>query len=517
MPHANALHDTMTASAQRKQLIERLRSEPEFDVVILGGGVNGACLYDTLCRQDYKVLLVDQGDFASGTSQSSGMMIWGGLLYLRNLDLASVFQLSADRDQILRQKADWMKPEMMRYLPTIGTGRARWWVHMGLWLYWMMGAGRRRAPRAEEEFSELEMLRPGLVNGSLAYEEAFLNVSDARFVYRWLRPHQRRGQLALNYCRADGAYSSADRLWHLDLEERIAGAAISVRARMVVNCAGIWTDQVNAQFGLSTPFRHALSKGVYLGVERDPRHASPLFFDLGEHDDVISFVPWGPVSLWGPTETAIQEIGEGRVAARQDVDFLLDHYARRFRRPLGREDIVSVRCGVRPLVVDKNYRADRYPLDLSRRQEVVVDRERPWITCYGGKMTGCTRMAARASARIAKAVAASGEPASGASVPDSGLDGLEYATFPQLPMPVPSAAWCARHELCCTLDDYLRRRTNIAQWIPRGGFGRNDANAPALGGIALELANGSDALAAQLLDSYRRKVSDDAGVLLADR
>ena len=82
---------------------------------------------------------------------------------------------------------------------------------------------------------------------------------------------------------------------------------------------------------------------------------------------------------------------------------------------------------------------------------------------------------------------------------------------------MPSAAWCARNELCCTLDDYLRRRTNIAQWIPRGGFGRNDAYAPVLGGIALQLANGSNAVAAKLLDSYRRKVSDDVGVLLADR
>lgn len=112
----------------RLQQLEQLQTERCFDVVILGGGINGACLYDTLCREGYKVLLIDKNDFASGTSQSSGMMIWGGLLYLRNFDLSSVFQLSCDRDQIVNQKSRWMSPAIVRYLPTIKDKRAKWWV-----------------------------------------------------------------------------------------------------------------------------------------------------------------------------------------------------------------------------------------------------------------------------------------------------------------------------------------------------------------------------------------------------
>ena len=74
----------------RQQQWERLQEEADFDVAILGGGVNGACLYDTLCRHRYKVLLIERGDFASGSSQSSGMMVWGGLLYLKNFDFSTV-------------------------------------------------------------------------------------------------------------------------------------------------------------------------------------------------------------------------------------------------------------------------------------------------------------------------------------------------------------------------------------------------------------------------------------------
>jgi len=73
-----------------------------FDVTIVGGGINGACLYHHLCQQGYRVLLVDKGDFACGTSQASAMMVWGGLLYLRNMDFLTVAKLSRDREAMIR-------------------------------------------------------------------------------------------------------------------------------------------------------------------------------------------------------------------------------------------------------------------------------------------------------------------------------------------------------------------------------------------------------------------------------
>jgi len=500
-------------SVTRQRFFEKLQNDHEFDVVIIGAGINGACLYDTLCREKYKVLLVDSGDFASGTSQSSGMMIWGGLLYLKNLDLRTVFELSSDRNRIVQQKAGWMVPTMMRYLPSTGAGRAKWWVQSGLWLYWMMGLGQRRRPRSEDQFSELALLKRGLVNGSLAYEEAFLEQSDARFVYRWIAPHRFSGQVAMNYCHLNGSFSAKDQRWHLDVTDGLSGQHYPIQAKMVVNCAGIWTDQVNAEFGIESPFRHAFSKGVYLGIPRAEQHNSSLFFELGEHDDVITFVPWGPISLWGPTETSMHDLSEGLAASRTDVDYLLEHYARRFRTPIRRQDIVSVRCGVRPLVVNRHYQSDRYPLELSRRQEVFQSPAEPWISCYGGKLTGCGRMAHRALVLIKRSVAASADICTADDVWEASL---ELTEFPGLAQPVPSAAWCAEHESCCNLEDYLRRRTNIAQWIPRGGFGKNDCNTQILKNIALDLAQGDSVLAAQMFEAYHKRVTDDFLTLLTD-
>jgi glycerol-3-phosphate dehydrogenase len=509
MPISSSKDDGLS----RHQALEQIQAESDFDVGILGGGINGACLYDVLCRRGYRVLLVDKADFASGTSQASGMLIWGGLLYLRNLDFLSVFQLSIDRDRMIREMPSRISPRLMRYLPSVGRGRSRFLVQAGLWLYWMMGLGNRCPPASETTFDEMELVRPDVVRGSLTYEEAFLDCSDARFVFRWIAPHRLPGHVALNYCAVSGEYAEADKNWHLDLEDMLSGKHYGARTRLVVNCAGVWTDQVNAEFGIRSPFRHALSKGVYLGVPRPLEHQSSLIFELNEHDDVITFLPWGPVSLWGPTETQVTSLSEGLMADGGDVDYLLEHYRRRFRRPLGREDIISIRCGIRPLVVDRDFDQKCYPLDLSRRQKVVRDSGRPWISCYGGKLTGCTRMASRVLRLVSKTIPPTGET----GVPDDGWDrDLESTNFPGLADPIPSAAWCAKRELCCTLEDYLRRRTNIAQWVPRQGLGKNDEHVPVLRKFALHLAGGDRPLAEKLFERYRQNVVNTIDLLLAE-
>ena len=496
----------------REKQFARIDDDPEFDVVIIGGGVNGACLYDRLCRDGYRTLLIDRGDFASGTSQASGMMVWGGLLYLRNLEIASVFQLSRDRDRMLREMPSRMSVQRMRYLPSVRGGRSRALVHAGLWFYWLMAMGQREVPGSQDSFEELDLLRPDLVSGSLTYEEAVLEGSDARFVFRWIAPHAGAGQVALNYARVSGSWSRAGAQWHLDLEDALSERQVAVRASMIVNCAGAWTDAVNARFGVSTPFRHAFSKGVYLAVPRPEQHRSSLFFELGEQKDVISFVPWGPVSLWGPTETALDDLEEGIAADGDDIDYLLAHYRRRFRDPMAARDIVSIRCGVRSLVVERDFRRKCYPLDLSRRQEVVRDPDRPWISCYGGKLTGCVRMATRVAALVQRSV---GLRASKGRADDGWEAEVEMVEFPGMPGQVPSAEWCARKEMCCTLTDYVRRRTNVGQWVPRLGLGRHDEHAPALRAIALEIARGDENVAKQLFEAHQQQVLHELDPLLA--
>ena len=168
-----------------------------------------------------------------------------------------------------------------------------------------------------------------------------------------------------------------------------------------------------------------------------------------------------------------------------------------------KDAIVALRCGVRSLAVTASYEGDDYPLNLSRSFKIVLDTERPWVSVYGGKMTGCTEAAAEVVRRLSGYL-----PELSHAVGYSTLGNTEVETtaFPGLVDPVPTAVWCRDHELCCTLEDYLRRRTNIAQWVPRCGLGRNNENYEHVRAISFELAKGDTTRAESALEQYQANV-----------
>jgi len=484
----------------------------EFDVAIIGGGITGASLYHYLCQRGHRVLLTDQADFAAASSQSSGMLVWGGLLYLRNLDLRAVFRFSQARDSMIRTRADWVRPESIRYIPAGKGGRSAYLVEAALYFYWTMGLFQRQLPSRQRKYVERSLIRSRNQLDSLCFEEGVLRDSDARFVLHWITPHQNEEQIPLNYCAVTGgSFNRRDRRWSLQLKDTLGKNEMTARARVVVNCAGVWADEVNRTFGITTPVRHLLSKGVYLGIARPPEHQSPLVFEMGEHGDVLTLLPWGPISLWGPTETQVDNIVDGYRVNRDDINFLLEHAEHTLERPPSRGDIVSLRCGIRPLVVSTTFHKDVYPLDISRRHRLVVDPERPWLSFYGGKLTNCVDAAKDIYAHLHRQDMASPR-INGVS---HGLKSeIEMDSFPGLDVRVPAARWSHRHEFCHTLPDYLRRRTNIAQWLPREGLGHNDANLAHLERIALELCEGDRAAAARQLSAYRSAVADNFDKLL---
>lgn len=484
-----------------------------FDAAIIGGGVVGACLYHHLCARGHRVLLVDRGDFACGSSQSSGMLVWGGLLYLRNFDLPAVFRFSRARDALIETKRDWVRPKTLRYIPAGDGNPPKQVVLAGLYLYWLMGLFNRRAPAEEKDFGEQALIRHLAGRHALVYEEGALEHSDARFVLHWITPHQSPEQVPLNYCAVTGGeYAKGERLWHLQLQDTLAGNEFTARARTVINCAGPWADDVNRLFGIRTPCRHVFSKGVYIGLRRPDAHQALLVFEMGQHNDVLTYMPWGPVSLWGPTETRLDDLARGYRADAEDVTFLLEHANRNLGSAVAKDDIVSLRCGVRPLVVPNSFAKDVYPLEIPRGHRIVADARRPWISFFGGKLTNCVDVAAAIYARLPKDRFA---PPRMNGVARDAAGTIELTTWPGVDEPVPSARWCAQHEFCCTPADYLRRRTNIAQWLPREGLGRHDEHLPEIERIALDLSGGDAALAAQQVAGYRQSVAANFDEVIA--
>lgn len=489
-----------------------LSAEDEvWDVVVIGAGINGVATAGALAEAGCRVLVVDRGDLGSGTSQASTMLVWGGLLYLKDWELRTVLALCRERDRLIATAPDRVEVCEVRYVPTPG-GRPRALVLAALQAYWALAAGRRRPARRLTSYSERALLQPDH-GDAYSFDEGGVRESDARFVLATAQRAVRCGATVRTYQRVDACrFSRMTATWAIDLTDTLTAATTTVRARAVVNAAGPWADAVNAAAGVETPYRHVLSRGVSISLPRDSRHDAHLVFDTDD-GNTLTLAPWGPVALWASTESLHPDVESARRIDAHDVAYLLDHYNARFRTRQDVGDIVSLRVGVRPVAVARDQVVDRRGLGLSRHHKLHLDQSAPWLTIFGGKLSGCDGLAREVCTRLMPRLRATrrGGPPRHGDTPAAGA--IPTATFPGLPGAIVAPTWSVRHEYCRTLEDYVRRRTNIAQWVPAGGFGRHDEHTAAMRSIALALHEGDDATATRDLQRWRAQVDAERRVL----
>lgn len=469
------------------------------DTFVIGGGITGACFFHVASRAGFKVMLVDHGDFASGTSQASGMMVWGGLLYLRNLEFGLVRKLSRARDLLLARCSDQIAVRRFEFMPLRRGGRPGWFVWAGLQLYRVLSAFRRGPVRPATRKPKERGFRGDRFARGWSYEEGFLQTSDALFALDWLL-ESGNFECALNHTSITSlTWNAQSGLFDIRLRDAITGLERAINANRVVNCAGPWADSVNETWGISTATRHYLSKGVYLVLPRDADEQA-VVMEMEHEGDTLCWVPWGPVALWGPTETTIpnpNEVG----ATSADVDFLLERLNRNSTRRWTRKDILNVRVGTRPLAQPPGQKVS-YSLDLSRRAILEVDPVLPWATAFGGKLSGALDFALEMNERLHGQRSRPEDFAFCKIRPRP----ITKEFFGGLALPCP--AWCRKHEACHTLEDYLRRRTNVAQWIANAGIGRSREYLPDLERIS-EILHPNDPEAAHRDLSYYLHKQDD--------
>jgi glycerol-3-phosphate dehydrogenase len=498
----------------RQKQFEAIK-QTDFDVVIVGGGISGAAIFNHLAQTGYRILLIDKGDFAGGTSQSSAMMAWANLHDLRKLSFIKIGRLCASRERLMRDRAEWVVPRNFRYLPTSAVGRAPLTSYAALYTYWLLGGGRRSIPRYQKDFSELAFLDRENFPYSFDYQEAALEPSDARFVLGWILDRQNcSGQIALNYCGLQGGrYYSTDKHWHLEIFDAVGEKEMVVKTKCVINAAGVWTDRLNQQFGIKSPYKHAFGKGVFIGIDRDPNHHSTLMVETVEYEGNMGLIPWGPISLWGTTETRVANPEDGFAIAPSDVRFLIKELNRHLSEPISTKDIVSLRCGVRPLPVKTSFAETGETFDIPREYRVYADKERHWISIYGGKITSCV-----SAAKLVDGLLKRFQLRPNGTSPDAptfDVSSPELEVFPNLSEKVLSARYCAEKEMCWTLDDYLRRRTNISQWIARGGLGDQDENLAYLTDLARIFCQNDESKARTAINAYQQKIEREFDQVLA--
>lgn len=369
--------------------LERLRGGP-FDVLVLGGGINGAVSAACLAARGVRVALIDRGDFAGVTSQQSSNLAWGGIKYLESFEVGLVRELCKSRNELMRAFPSTI--EEIRFFTTHSKGfrHGLWKLVLGTWFYWLLGRFFTKRPRrlslatmaAEEPIVNLAG-----ADGGIEYSDAYLHDNDARFVWGFVRTALDYGAAAANYVESLGARREGD-TWITSARDVLTGKSFEIRAKVLVNACGPYVDDHNAQSRVTTRHRHVFSKGVHLVVRRltPSRRVLAFFADDGR---LFFVIPMGNRTCVGTTDTRVER--PETFVTDEDRRFILDNINKRLNlpAPLTLDDVIAERCGVRPLVVAGSGEGTSDWLQLSRKHEIEVDREKAHVSIFGGKLTDC--------------------------------------------------------------------------------------------------------------------------------
>ena len=490
---------------------------PTFDLLIVGGGINGAGIARDAAGRGLKVLLVEKDDLASHTSSASTKLIHGGLRYLEQLEFRLVRESLAERERL------WsIAPHIVRPLDFVvlqaGSTRPAWLVRLGLLLYDHLG-GRKRLPPTRTFDLATNPRGDGLNNRAgkaFAYADCF--VDDSRLVVLNAMDAAERGARIATQTELLHAERGAD-MWQATLLGPKGREQVSARA--LVNAAGPWVTNLLQRIHVESRRHIRLVKGSHIVLPR--LHAGEHAFLVQNPDRRIVFaIPFErEFTLVGTTDSFWDaEPGSPRID-EAEVGYLLDAVHRTFARKVEREDIVWTYSGIRPLFDDGSSNASRVTRDYSLDLD---DRGAPVLSIFGGKLTTYRRLTEQALQRLHPLFPGAGPPWTasaplpGGDLPEGGsnalLAGLR-AEFPSVPeallerlartygtrgrqilsggelgtiiagdLTEREVRYLVEHEWARTAEDILFRRTKLGLHLP-------SATAPRLEEVLKQMNHGS--------------------------
>jgi glycerol-3-phosphate dehydrogenase len=538
----------MMSSAQlgpqeRRASLVRLANDV-FDIVVVGGGVTGCgCALDAATR-GLSVALVEQRDYASGTSSRSSKLIHGGLRYLEQRDFGLVQEALRERSLLLKHLAPHLVRPVPFLFPLAHRGWDRAYIGAGVLLYDTLGGAQavpmHRHLSRRKALQLAPALRPDSLVGAIQYYDA--QVDDARHTVTVARTAALYGAVLASSARVVRFLREGERVAGVRVRDLESGDEIDVRAREVINATGVWTDELQELVGGRGRFRVRASKGIHLVVPRDRIHSDTGII-LRTEKSVLFVIPWRRHWIIGTTDSDWNLDLAHPAASRADIDYLLGHVNAVLSTPLAHEDIVGVYAGLRPLLAGESEATSK----LSR-QHAVAQPVPGLVVVAGGKYTtyrvmakdavdaavfGLDQAIPRSCTDTIPLVGAVGYQAHynarGRHAADSGLHiariehllgryGSELvgllglvAERPELGRPLLGAedylavevAYAASHEGALHLDDVLTRRTRISIETWDRGLAAAEPAARLMGAVL----SWDDATISREVDHYRARVA----------
>ncbi|RJQ83795.1 glycerol-3-phosphate dehydrogenase/oxidase [Amycolatopsis panacis] len=484
--------------------------EQTYDLVVIGGGVVGAGTALDAATRGLRVALVEARDLASGTSSRSSKLFHGGLRYLEQLEFGLVREALHERELMLTTIAPHLVKPVSFLYPLTHRVWERPYTAAGLLMYDTMGGarsvpGQKHLTRAGALRMVPALKRSALIGGIRYYDA---QSDDARHTMTVARTAAHYGAVVRTSTQVVGFLREADRISGVRVRDVEDGRETEIHAGAVINCTGVWTDELQRLSGGRGRFRVRASKGVHIVVPRD-RIVSETGMILRTEKSVLFVIPWRNHWIVGTTDTDWNLDLAHPAATKHDIDYLLEHVNTVLATPLTHDDIEGVYAGLRPLLAGESEETSK----LSR--EHAVARVAPGLVAIaGGKYTTYRVMAA--DAVDAAVVDLPGRPPSSITdkVPLLGADGYHalvnqadhlaaqhglhpyrvrhlldrYGSLvhevlaladgrPELLKPIESApdylgvevVYAASHEGALHLEDVLARRTRISiEYAHRG-------------------------------------------------
>ncbi len=375
---------------KRTSALKEIASGREWDFVIAGGGATGLGIALEAASRGYKVLLLEQADFAKGTSSRSTKLIHGGVRYLANGDVGLVREAGTEREILFLTAPHLVKD--LEFLIPVYEYIDRLKYGIGLTLYdWITGnyinntSGFIDAEAFKDQFPNLK--KEGL-RGAVAYHDG--QFDDARLAINLAQSIEENGGYVLNYCRITGlGKTPSGKISSVQAKDQISGEKYEIPLKIFINATGVFADEILKMDDAEAKPRLRPSQGVHLVV---PAEFFPgkkaLMIPKTSDGRVLFAVPWHNRLIIGTTDTPVDHIELEPRALEEEIDFILKTAAEYLNHPPSREDVLSVYAGLRPLAASD---PGKKPKEISRSHKIHYS-ESGMFTMLGGKWTTYRKM-----------------------------------------------------------------------------------------------------------------------------
>lgn len=369
-----------------------------YDLLVIGGGINGAAIANVAAGEGLRVALVEKGDFAGGTSSKSTKLIHGGLRYLERFEFDLVKESLKERCIQLRNAPHLVRPLEFIIPVYKGDRRPLWMMRLGVWMYDRLCGKyliqKHRGLSAKEVAARLPGIQQKGLVGGVTYFDA--QMDDARLCLENVLSARAKGADAANYTEATAFLKMNGKVKGVIVKDVLGGRTFEIHGRKVVCAVGPWTRPVLKMESSQQPVKIRTTKGVHL-VYRRPLSRQAMLLQAHKDGRVFFVIPWMGHSLVGTTDTDYERSADHVEVTPQDIEYLMNELKRVFPNEQFRdEDILSVFAGLRPLVYEEGR-----PSEVSRRH-VIEETMSGLMYVIGGKYTTYRKIAMDCVGRIVR-------------------------------------------------------------------------------------------------------------------